>query len=114
MQAAIAALHDDARSAEETDWPQVLDWYDELIGLVEDPVRDDPAAVLSRAVAVGHVLGPSAGLREVDRVVPVLGNRYRVLAVQAYLHELAGDLPTAAARVREAARGPRVSPSGTS
>ena len=57
VQAAIAALHDDARSAEETDWPQVLDWYDELIGFAEDPVRDDPAAVLSRAVAVGHVLG---------------------------------------------------------
>ena len=103
VQAAIAALHDDARSAEETDWPQVLDWYDELIGFAEDPVRDDPAAVLSRAVAVGHVLGPKAALREVDRVIPVLGHRYRVLAVQAYLHELAGDLPTAAARYAEAA-----------
>ncbi len=103
VQAAIAALHDDARSAEETDWPQVLDWYDELIGFAEDPVRDDPAAVLSRAVAVGHVLGPKAALREVDRVIPVLGHRYRVLAVQAYLLELAGDLPTAAARYAEAA-----------
>ena len=103
VQAAIAALHDDARSSEETDWPQVLDWYDELIGLVEDPVRDDPAAVLSRAVAVGHVLGPHSGLREVDRVAPVLGDGYRLLAVQAYLHELAGDLPTAAARYVDAA-----------
>ena len=103
VQAAIAALHDDARSAEETDWPQVLDWYDELIGFAADPVRDDPAAVLSRAVAVGHVLGPKAALREVDRVIPVLGHRYRVLAVQAYLLELAGDLPTAAARYAEAA-----------
>ena len=103
VQAAIAALHDDARSAEETDWPQVLDWYDELIGFVADPVRDDPAAVLSRAVAVGHVLGPPAGLREVDRVAAVLGDRYRLLAVEAYLHELAGDLPTAAGRYVDAA-----------
>ena len=103
VQAAIAALHDDAQTAAETDWPQVLDWYDELVGFVENPVRDDPAAMLSRAVAVGHVLGPQAGLREVDRLVPVLGGRYRLLAVQAYLHELAGDLPTAAAEYADAA-----------
>ena len=103
VQAAIAALHDDARSADETDWPQVLGWYDELIGFVKDPVHDDPAAVLSRAVAVGHVRGPHAGLREVDRVAPVLGDRYRVLAVRAYLHELAGELPAAAAGYAEAA-----------
>ena len=114
VQAAIAALHDDARSAEETDWPQVLDWYDELIGFVADPVRDDPAAVLSRAVAVGHVLGPPAGLREVDRVAAVLGDRYRLLAVEAYLHELAGDLPTAAGRYVDAAARATVSRNGTS
>jgi RNA polymerase sigma factor (sigma-70 family) len=53
IEAAIAALHDDAASAEETDWPQILAWYD-------DPVRQDPAAVLGRAVAVGHVLGAPA------------------------------------------------------
>src|SRR5205085_11222664 len=67
VQAAIAALHDDAADPEETDWRQILAWYDELVALSADPVRQDPAAVLGRAVAVGHVLGPAAGLRETDR-----------------------------------------------
>jgi RNA polymerase sigma factor (sigma-70 family) len=61
IEAAIAALHDDAASAEETDWPQILAWYDDLVALTDDPVRQDPAAVLGRAVAVGHVLGPPPG-----------------------------------------------------
>src|SRR5918995_3889489 len=56
IEAAIAALHDDAASAEETDLPQILAWYDDLVALSDDPVRQDPAAVLGRAVAVGHVL----------------------------------------------------------
>ncbi len=64
IEAAIAALHDDAASAAETDWPQILAWYDDLVALTPDPVREDPAAVLGRAVAVGHVLGAAAGLRE--------------------------------------------------
>ena len=68
VEAAIAALHDDAASAEETDWPQILAWYDDLVALTDDPVRQDPAAVLGRAVAVGHVLGAAAGLRETDRL----------------------------------------------
>ena len=107
VEAAIAALHDDAESADETDWPQILAWYDELVGLSPDPVRDDPAAVLSRAVAVGHVLGPSAGLLEVERVEPVLRDRYKVLAVQAYLLRMAGDLDAAAdAYARAADRCP--------
>jgi predicted RNA polymerase sigma factor len=63
VEAAIAALHDDAASAEETDWPQILAWYDDLVALTDDPVRQDPAAVLGRAVAIGHVLGAAAGLR---------------------------------------------------
>ena len=67
IEASIAALHDDAASAEETDWPQILAWYDDLVALTDDPVRQDPAAVLGRAVAVGHVLGAAAGLRETDR-----------------------------------------------
>ena len=46
VEAAIAALHDDAASAEETDWPQILAWYDDLVALTDDPVRQDPAAVL--------------------------------------------------------------------
>jgi RNA polymerase sigma factor (sigma-70 family) len=104
IEAAIAALHDDAARAEETDWPQILAWYDDLVALTDDPVRQDPAAVLGRAVAVGHVLGPAAGLRETDRLREVLGERHRWYAVRGYLHELGGDLPAAAAAYADAAR----------
>ena len=104
IEAAIAALHDDAATAEETDWPQILAWYDDLVALTDDPARQDPAAVLGRAVAVGHVLGPAAGLLETDRLREVLGDRHRWHAVRAYLHELAGDLPAAATAYAEAAR----------
>jgi RNA polymerase sigma factor (sigma-70 family) len=103
VEAAIAALHDDAASAEETDWPQILAWYDNLVALTDDPVRQDPAAVLGRAVAVGHVLGPAAGLRETDRLREVLGERHRWHAVRGHLHELSGDLPAAATAYAEAA-----------
>src|SRR3954469_21009485 len=85
IEAAIAALHDDAASAEETDWMQILGWYDELVALTEHPGRQDPAAVLGRAVAVGHVLGPDAGLRETDRLREVIGNRHRWHAVRGHL-----------------------------
>jgi predicted RNA polymerase sigma factor len=104
IEAAIAALHDDAASAEETDWPQILAWYDDLVALTDDPVRQDPAAVLGRAVAVGHVLGAAAGLRETDRLRGVLGERHRWHAVRGHLHELGGDLPAAAAAYADAAR----------
>ncbi|HEY4276617.1 MAG TPA: sigma-70 family RNA polymerase sigma factor [Conexibacter sp.] len=103
IEAAIAALHDDAQSAEETDWPQILAWYDDLVALTDDPGRHDPAAVLGRAVAVGHVLAPAAGLRETDRLRDAIGDRHRWHAVRAYLHELDGDLPAAGAAYAEAA-----------
>jgi RNA polymerase sigma factor (sigma-70 family) len=103
VEAAIAALHDDAASAEETDWNQILAWYDDLVALTDDPVRQDPAAVLGRAVAVGHVLGAAAGLRETDRLHEVLGVRHRWHAVRGHLHELGGDLPAAATAYAEAA-----------
>jgi RNA polymerase sigma factor (sigma-70 family) len=104
IEAAIAALHDDAAGAEETDWPQILAWYDDLVALTDDPVRQDPAAVLGRAVAVGHVRGPAAGLRETDRLREVLGDRHRWHAVRGHLHELDGDPPAAATAYAEAAR----------
>lgn len=104
IEAAIAALHDDAASAEQTDWPQILAWYDDLVALTDDPVRQDPAAVLGRAVAVGHVLGPAAGLLETDRLREVLGDRHRWHAVRGHLHELDGDPPAAATAYVEAAR----------
>ena len=104
IEAAIAALHGDAASAEETDWPQILAWYDDLVALTDDPVRQDPAAVLGRAVAVGHVRGPAAGLRETDRLRDVIDDRHRWHAVRGHLHELDGDLPAAATAYAEAAR----------
>jgi predicted RNA polymerase sigma factor len=103
IEAAIAALHDDAASPEETDWPQILAWYDDLVALTDDPVRQDPAAVLGRAVAVGHVLGPAAGLRETERLREVLGERHRWHAVRGHLHELGGDASSAAAAYADAA-----------
>ncbi|GAA1475719.1 RNA polymerase sigma factor [Nocardioides aestuarii] len=94
-QAAIAALHADARSAAETDWVQVVEWYDELVALTDNPV-----VRLGRALAVGHADGPRAGLAaldEVDRSLP------RRTAAAAYLHERAGDLALAARLYAEAA-----------
>jgi hypothetical protein len=70
----------------------------------DDPLRQDPAAVLGRAVAVGHVRGAAAGLRETDRLRDVLGERQRWHAVRGHLHELDGDLPAAATAYAEAAR----------
>ena len=61
-QAAIAALHADARTAAETDWVQIVEWYDELVRLTGSPV-----ARLNRAVAVGEADGPRAGLAALDR-----------------------------------------------
>ncbi len=99
LQAAIAALHDDAASAEETDWPQILEWYDELVALT-----DNPMAALSRAVVVGEVDGPLVGLRAVDEVADALRDHYRVDAVRAHLHERAGDVEAAVELYRRAAR----------
>ncbi|WP_026912009.1 RNA polymerase sigma factor [Patulibacter minatonensis] len=104
IEAAIAALHADAANAAETDWPQILAWYDELVGLTARPVTDDPSAVLGRAVAVGHVLGAAAGLRETDRLRETFGERHRWHAVRGYLHELGGNLPAAADAYAEGAR----------
>ncbi len=82
-QAAIAALHADAASAAETDWPQILQWYDELARLTDSPI-----VALNRAVAVGEVDGPLVGLRALAAVDPAVP---RYAAVAAYLHERAGD-----------------------
>jgi RNA polymerase sigma factor (sigma-70 family) len=87
-QAAIAALHDDAATAEETDWPQILEWYEELLHF-----NDNPLVLLNRAVAVGEVDGPLAGLRALDGLDGGLPRRD---AVAAYLHERAGNLTDAA------------------
>jgi predicted RNA polymerase sigma factor len=95
-QAAIAALHADARTYEETDWVQIVEWYDELVRLTDSPV-----ARLNRAVAVGEAYGPRAGLAALAELDPALP---RHTAVAAYLHERDGDPMTAARLYAEAAR----------
>ena len=103
IQAAIAALHADAPTSAETDWPQILAWYDDLVALSDDPEHDDPAAVLNRAVAVGHVNGARRGLAETERVRAALGDRDQWHAVRAYLHELGGEFEAAAEEYAAAA-----------
>jgi predicted RNA polymerase sigma factor len=95
-QAAIAALHADARTTAETDWVQIVEWYDELLRLTGSPV-----VRLNRAVAVGEAAGPQAGLAALAEVDPDLP---RYAAVRAYLHEHVGDLELAAELYAEAAR----------
>jgi RNA polymerase sigma factor (sigma-70 family) len=104
-QAAIAALHADAPTTEETDWVQIVEWYDELTRLTDNPV-----VRLNRAVAVGEADGPRAGLAALaalDGSSPSSSSRGypvpRHAAVAAYLHERDGDLETAARLYAEAA-----------
>ena len=78
-QAAIAALHADARKTDETDWVQIVEWYDEL-----DRLTNSPVVRLNRAVAVGEADGAQAGLAALDQVDPVVP---RHTAVAAYLRE---------------------------
>ncbi|NEB82444.1 DUF952 domain-containing protein, partial [Streptomyces sp. SID14478] len=102
LQAAIAALHDEAARAEDTDWPQILALYDLL---VEVAPAADPMAALGRAVAVAMVHGPAAGLAETDKLTGALGGHHRLAAVRAHLLELAGDRDAARAAYQEAAAG---------
>ncbi|WP_039826279.1 RNA polymerase sigma factor [Nocardia testacea] len=95
-QAAIAALHADAPTAAETDWAQIVEWYDELVRLTDSPV-----VRLNRAVAVGEAHGPRAGLAALTTLDDTLP---RYTAVSAYLHEQDGDPVTAARLYIEAAR----------
>jgi len=95
-QAAIAALHADAPTAGETDWVQIVEWYDELLRLTDSPV-----VRLNRAVAVGEADGPAAGLAALEPVDPTVP---RYAAVRAYLHEKAGDVALAAGLYADAAR----------
>ena len=95
-QAAIAALHADAQTAGETDWVQIVEWYDEL-----DRRTDNPVVRLNRVVAVGEADGAQAGLAALEQVGPGVPRR---TAVEAYLRERAGDLALAARLYGDAAR----------
>lgn len=94
-QAAIAALHADAPSTAETDWVQIVEWYDELL-----LITDSPVVRLNRAVALGEADGPRAGLTALADLDPELP---RHTASRAYLLERAGDLAQAATLYSEAA-----------
>jgi predicted RNA polymerase sigma factor len=93
LQAAVAALHDEAPTAEDTDWPQILALYDVLATVAPGPV-----VTLSRAVALAMVHGPLAGLALVGTLDTEgrIAHSHRLEAVRAHLLERAGD--TAAAR----------------
>jgi RNA polymerase sigma factor (sigma-70 family) len=101
LQAAIAAVHDEAPTAEDTDWPQILALYEVL-----ERIAPSPVVTLNRAVAVAMVNGPLAGLALLgtldgdDR----MAHNHRFEAVRAHLLERAGELAAARDSYRKAAR----------
>jgi predicted RNA polymerase sigma factor len=99
LQAAIAALHDEVDKPEDTDWPQVLALY----GLLEK-LSGNPMVTLNRAIAVAMVDGPDAGLATLEPLDEPLAGHYRLDAVRGHLHEMRGDVETAAEHFRAAAR----------
>ncbi|MFK0209984.1 RNA polymerase sigma factor [Streptomyces sp. NPDC090298] len=101
LQAAIAAVHDEAPSARDTDWPQILALYELL-----ERAGPNPMITLNRAVAVSMVHGPEAGLALLDGLGAdrLLARNHRLLATRAHLLELLGDRAAAAEAYREAAR----------
>jgi RNA polymerase sigma factor (sigma-70 family) len=101
LQAAIAAVHDEAASAQDTDWPQILALYELL-----ERVAPNPMVTLNHAVAVAMVRGPRAGL---DLLATLdaderMAAHHRLQAVRAHLLEMAGDTAAARAAYRDAAR----------
>jgi len=98
IQAAIAAVHDRAERAEDTDWTQILALY----GLLEQ-MTDNPVVTLNRAVAVAMAEGPAAGLIVLDSLDDRLAGHYRLDAVRAHLLEMAGDTDGAFDHYRAAA-----------
>ena len=101
LQAAIAAVHDEASSMADTDWPQILALYDLL-----EHAAPNPFTTLNRAVALAMVHGPAAGLRVLEALAADkrMARHHRLLAARAHLLELAGDTEAAGAGYLEAAR----------
>jgi RNA polymerase sigma factor (sigma-70 family) len=98
LQAAIAALHDQAPSHDGTDWPRVLALYGRLASMTGNPM-----VALNRAVAAAMVHGPAAGLDLLDGLGERLGDHHRLHSVRAHLLEQAGDPEAAIAEFRAAA-----------
>ncbi len=101
LQAAIAAVHDEARTAENTDWPQILALYELL-----KRMSDNPMVVLNHAIAAAMVHGPSKGLELLQALDSDkrLAGHYRLDAVRAHLQEMNGDHQEAIANYEAAAR----------
>ncbi len=98
IQAAIAACHDEAPRADDTDWPQILALYEVLAR-----IEDNPMATLNRAIAAAMVHGPAAGLAMLAPLEDSLAHSHRLDAVRAHLLERAGDTAGAIAGYRRAA-----------
>jgi len=100
IQAAIAAVHDEAPSAEATDWPQIRALYEVLL-----QISDNPVVALNHAVAVAMARGPHAGLELVDKLAADdrIAQDHRWYAVRAHLLEMAGDQAAARDAYQEAA-----------
>ena len=100
LQAAIAAVHDEAARAEDTDWPQILALYELL-----KRMSDNPMVMLNHAIAAAMVHGPSQGLELLDALDGDrrLAGHHRLDAVRAHLLEMAGDDRAAIAHYRTAA-----------
>jgi predicted RNA polymerase sigma factor len=100
LQAAIAAVHDEAEQADKTDWPQILALYALL-----KRMSDNPMVMLNHATAAAMVHGPPAGLKLLEALDADgrLGGHYRLDAVRAHLLELAGDHQAAIEHYRAAA-----------
>jgi RNA polymerase sigma factor (sigma-70 family) len=101
LQAAIAAVHDEAGTMADTDWRQILGLYELL-----ERLAPNPFTTLNRAVATGMVHGPEAGLQVLAELAADkrMARHHRLLAARAYLQELAGERDGAAADYLEAAR----------
>jgi predicted RNA polymerase sigma factor len=100
LQAAIAAIHDQAAHYEDTSWTEILPLYRLL-----ERLTGNPMATLNRAVAVAMVDGPAAGLDVLDGLDEPLGDHHRLHAVRAHLLEQSGDVDGAIAEFRAAASG---------
>jgi RNA polymerase sigma factor (sigma-70 family) len=107
LQAAIAALHDEATRVEDTDWPQILALYAMLLHL-----RENPMVRLNHAIAAAMVHGPTAGLELLKALdgAQGLAGHYRLDAVRGHLYEKAGELGLAIRHYRAAAAGTSSTP----